>query len=285
MNDKRFVRMAGLCLIVALMVGTAAVIGVFFRGEGTPTTIVSPRGEEYAMISAGVYRYNSQRMVSEGAGWDIFTLFFAVPAMLAVLFGLSRGFLRARLFALGLLVYFFYQYLCYALGWAFGPLFPLFIVIFAASLAGALWIASTIDVARLPAQLSKHFPRRGMAILCAFMAVVLLAMWGQRIAAGLRGDLETAMLLGQTTMVVQVLDLGLLVPLSLFTALAAWRGWPVGYLLSSVFVIKAVAMAAAICAMLLSAWATEGTLEVVPLLIFGTAAVAASWLGVRMYRR
>ena len=144
--------------------------------------------------------------------------------------------LRARLFALGLLVYFFYQYLCYALGWAFGPLFPLFIVIFAASLAGALWIASTIDVAGLPAQLSKHFPRRGMAILCAFMAVVLLAMWGQRIAAGLRGDLETAMLLGQTTMVVQVLDLGLLVPLSLFTALAAWRGWPVGYLLSSVFV-------------------------------------------------
>jgi hypothetical protein len=37
-------------------------------------------------------------------------------------------------------------------------------------------------------------------------------------------------------MVVQIMDLGMIVPLALFTALAAWQGRPIGYLLSIVFV-------------------------------------------------
>ncbi len=48
---------------------------------------------------------------------------------------------------------------------------------------------------------------------------------------------------------------------------------PVGYLLAPVVVVKAVAMAGAICATLISAWVTEGSLEAVSL-----------GLGVRMYR-
>jgi len=105
-------------------------------------------------------------------------------------------------------------------------------------------------------------------------------MWLQRIIAGLRGDFPAAMLLGQTTMVIQALDLGLIVPLALFTGWALWRGKTVGYLLST----KAVAMAAAICAMLLFVWLAEGTLEAAPLVIFGGALVASAYLGVRIYR-
>jgi hypothetical protein len=71
-------------------------------------------------------------------------------------------------------------------------------------------------------------------------------MWSQLIATGLRGDLSGANLLGQTTLVVQALDLGLVVPAALFTAFALWRRRPIGYLLGAVFVVKALAMAAAI---------------------------------------
>lgn len=55
------------------------------------------------------------------------TLALAVPALLAAVPAVARGSLRGRLLALGLLVYFFYQYLEYAVFWAFGPLFPLFV--------------------------------------------------------------------------------------------------------------------------------------------------------------
>jgi hypothetical protein len=123
-----------------------------------------------------------------------------------------------------------------------------------------------------------------MTILSIGLALVLVVMWVGRIASGLRGDLGKAMLLGQTTLVVQAIDLGLVVPLAVLTGVMTWKRRPVGYLLSPVLVVKAVAMAAAICAMLLSAWVTEGKLDVGPLVLFAGAMVAAAWIGVLMYR-
>jgi hypothetical protein len=48
--------------------------------------------------------------------------------------------------------------------------------------------------------------------------------------------------------------------------------------------LLAAVAAAAICAMLLSAWSFEGRLEVPPLVVFGAIAAASAWLVVRMYR-
>jgi hypothetical protein len=273
----------GLCVTIALLTGVAAAAGLFLRGDGAFEPVTSVRGESYHMATTGVYAYNAERVVAEGIGWDIFTLAFAVPALLAVLPALAKGSLRARLFALGILGYLFYQYLMYAMAWAFGPLFLLFVAIYALSLTAIVSIVATIPLAGLAERFSEGFPRRGMAALCFALAVMLVFMWLARILPALNGEIE-GVLLGQTTLVVQALDLGLIVPLALFTAVAAWRGSPVGYLLSAAVVVKAFAMAVAICAMLLSAWAFEGTLEVVPIAIFGTAAALSLWLGSRMYR-
>lgn len=271
-----------LCLLIALLTAVAAGAGVFLRGDGSFEPVTSVRGEEYEMATTGVYAYNALRVVAEGVGWDIFSLAFAVPALVATLPALNKDSLRGRLFALGVLGYLFYQYLMYAMTWAFGPLFLLFIVIYALSLTGIVWIVSTIPVAELPERFGPRFPRRGMALLSFFFALLLVVMWLGRIIPALGGDIQ-GVLDGQTTLVVQALDLGLIVPLALFTGVTAWRGKAVGYLLSSAVVVKAFAMAAAICAMLLSAWAYEGTLEIPPLIIFGGGAAATLWLGVRMY--
>lgn len=284
MNTQKYKRMVKLCLVVALLVGIASIIGVFFRGNMSSVEVVSVRGERYEMVTTGIYQFNSLRMVAEGVGWDIFTLFVALPALLFILPLIARGSLRGRLFAMGLLAYFFYQYFMYTLSWAFGPLFLLFIIIYALSLIGSIWIAASIDIDSLVQQIAETFPRRSMVVLCVIMSIVLILMWLQRIIAGLKGDLSTGMLLGQTTMVIQALDLGLIVPLALFTALALWRKKKIGYLLSTIFVVKAVAMSAAICVMLLSVWVAEGTPEVVPLIIFGSAMFAAAYIGVQIYK-
>jgi hypothetical protein len=84
--------------------------------------------------------------------------------------------------------------------------------------------------------------------------------------------------------VVQALDLGLIVPLAFITGVLILRSKPAGFLLASVFAVKAFSMASAICAMLLSAWAYEGSLEVPPLIIFTSAAAASLMLGIKMYR-
>lgn len=281
-SAKKYKIIAILGLILSLMIAAVAVIGVFFRGDMSAVEVVSVRGEKYQMIADGVYRYNAQRMVAEGAGWDIFTLFVAVPAMLIILPLLARGSQKGRLLAIGLLAYFFYQYLMYALAWAFGPLFLPFVAIYACSLLLGLWLIADIDIGELRRKLSGIFPRRGLIVLSLLLAVMLIFMWLQRIIAGLRGDLQTAMLLGQTTMVIQALDLGLIVPLALITGITVWREQPLGYLLSPIVMVKAVAMAGAICAMLISAWIVEGSPEIVTLLIFGAVLLAAAYLGFRI---
>jgi hypothetical protein len=275
--------MAVLCLVVALLTGAAAAIGVFLRGEGTTESVVSPRGEVYEMVTDGIYRYNAQRLVAEGVGWDLFTLFAAVPALLVALLGVSRDRLRWKLFALGILAYLFYQYLMYAVTWAFGPLFLLFVGIYAGALAAILWILSTIRVKELPERFSDRFPGLGMGVFSLAIGLVLTGMWLGRIIPATAGQIQ-GVLVGQTTLVVQALDLGLIVPLAVFTGVMAWRRRPLGYLLASVLVVKGAAMAAAISAMLLVAWSVEGTLEIAPLAFFVLVVAAAVWLGVRMYR-
>lgn len=275
---------SAICVAVALLAGVAAGFGVFVRGDGSATTVTSPRGESYELVTTGVYAFNAERVVAEGVGWDVFTLFAAVPALLVTAVGVARSSLRARLIAIGLLGYFFYQYLMYAMAWAFGPLLPVFIGVFALAGVGIVTIAASVDVASLPALLGDGYPRRGIALLCWVMAALLTAMWAKRIVAGLTGEWGTAMLLGQTTMVVQAMDLGLIVPLAIATGAMVWNSRPWGYLLASVFMVKAVAMATAICAMLVSAALVEGAWDWVALAIFGGAAVAAAIFAARIFR-
>lgn len=91
--------------------------------------------------------------------------------------------------------------------------------------------------------MSGHFPKKSIIILCVSVALLLLFMWIIIIIAGLSGDLEKAMLLGQTTMVVQPLDLELLIPLAIITAWLVYKDAPAGFILSPILVIKAAAMA------------------------------------------
>lgn len=271
-----------LCVALVILTGAAAAVAVF-GPKGDVATVVSVRGETYEMTTGGVYAYNAQRVVAEGVGWDLVTLFVAAPALLMALPALRRGGLRARLFVLGILGYIFYQYLMYALAWALGPLFPVFIIIFTASLIAIVSLAAGIPLAEVARRAGEGFPRRGMALLSWAISAVLLGMWVTRITAALSGQIQ-GILLGQTTLVVQALDLGLLVPLLVYTGVATWRGRASGYVLSAVMVVKAVTMATALCAMLVAARLYGDPLELPPLIFFGAVAAVSVWLGARMYR-
>lgn len=215
--------MAALCAGVALLAAIASALGTFARGDGQFEMVINERGVPYQMATTGVYAYNAQRVVAEGIGWDIFTLVIAVPGLVAAGVLVGRGSFRGRLFAAGLLSYFFYQYLEYAVTWAFGPLFLLFVVIYAASLAGLIWIGVSIARDGVAGRFSDRFPRRSWAVLNVAMAAMLTLLWVQRVATALGGDLLAGGLTSETTLTVQALDLGLVVPTSVFIAVMAWR--------------------------------------------------------------
>jgi hypothetical protein len=270
-------------LVVALGAAIAAIAGILLRGGDAFVTVTSPRGETYDMATSGVYAYNAQRVVAEGVGWDVVTLVVLLPAMLLSLPFLARGSTRGRLFALGLLGYFFYQYLEYSVTWAFGPLFLLWVALFAASLVGIGWIAYSLVIARdTVSESGERFPRLGWATLNLAMSGLLVLLWLQRIALVTRG--EPGILLGETTLTIQALDLGLVVPVSVATALLLLWRHSLGYPMAAAFGVTYAAMSIAITGMLLSAWLVEGALEIVPIAIFTVASVASIWLLILTFR-
>lgn len=275
---------AGLGLVVALLGAIGAACGVFLRGSLTTIPFTTIRMEVVDVVTEGPYRFNGLAVASEGVGWDAVTLFFVVPALLLTLPGVWRGALRPQLVAAGLLVYFLYQGLEYAMFLAFGPLFPVYVGTFAVAGSALAVLAATFDLGALAGAVdAARFPRRAVAGLGVFMALLLGGMWLPMVLGNLTATTVDA-LDGATTLVVQALDLGFLVPLGLFAAALVWRRAPVGIVLASVIVVKAVAMAAAIVAMLAVEAATTGELMLPPIVIFALTAVAAAAIGWRAFR-
>jgi hypothetical protein len=260
----------------------AAGAGVFLRGDLATMSFTTVRGEVVDTVSSGLYRFNGLTVAAEGVGWDIVTLFLVTPALLLVVSGVWRGSLRARLLATGLLAYFAYQYLEYAMFLAYGPLFLVYVAIFGLALSGLALLAGSFDLGEVADRFSERFPRRAVAGLGAFMALLLAGMWLPMILASL-DQAVVEPLDGATTLVVQALDLGLLVPLGIFTAVAVARRLPIGYLLASLIVVKAVAMPVAIVAMLIVEAMATDELAVVPIAVFAATAAAAAAIGWRVY--
>ena len=274
--------LVGLLAAVAALVTVASAAGVFLRGDLATQPFTTVRGDAVDVLVGGIYRFNGKSIAAEGIGWDAVTLFLVVPALLLSLPYLRHGSLRARLFTAGILAYFTYQYFEYAMALAYGPLFPVYVAIGALSVTGLAVLLSGVDLADLLARTGPGFPRRPMIGFGIFMAGLLGGMWLPLIAQTYDAT-SVPQLNGATTLVVQAFDLGLLVPLGLFTAACVARGLAVGYVLSAIVVVKGMALGAGIAAMLVVEWSATGVSQLPPIVIFAAISVVAAVLGVRVY--
>jgi hypothetical protein len=275
--------LVGLVGLTGILAAIASAAGILLRGDLETRVFTTLRGDAVEYLTDGAYRFNGINMASEGIGWDLVTLLVVVPALALTLPSLLRGTLRGTLLAAGFLVYFLYQYAEYAVGLAYGPLFPVYVGIIALSVSGLALLLSRIDIAALPERFGPHFPRKAMVAFGLYMAILLGGMWVPLIAGTLTAT-SVPQLYGGTTLVVQAFDLGVLVPLGLFTAVTVYRRLPVGYLLSAVVIVKGASIALGIVAMLVVEWLTTGEPQLPPIIIFGLTSIAGLAIAVRMYR-
>jgi hypothetical protein len=271
-----------LVALAGLLATVASAAGVLLRGDLTTQPFTTVRGDLVDVLVGGIYRYNGKSVAAEGIGWDAVTLFLVVPALLITLPFLRRGSLRGRLFATGILVYFVYQYFEYAMALAYGPLFAVYVGTGAVSLTGIVLLLADLDMDDLRLRVTDGFPRRPMIGFGIFMAVLLGGMWLPLIASTFDAT-SVPQLNGGTTLVVQAFDLGLLVPLGLFTAVAVQRGLVAGYVLSAIVVVKGMAMGAGIASMLVVEWSATGVSQLPPIIIFAAISIVSAVLAWRVY--
>ncbi len=254
-------------LIVLLALVTAG-LGVFWQGSGEPFPFTTLRGETVMISGHGLYTYDSVSIVAQAVAQDWVTLLLGIPLLLLGLFLTQRGSLRGRLLLTGTLGYFLYTYASYAFGAAYNVLFLVYVALFSLSLFAFVLAVMGLDVHSLAGHFSDRLPRR---LIAGFLFVVggfLLLAWLGRIVPGLLTGAPPVGLEANTTLFIQVLDLGLIVPAAFLAGVLLWRRSSWGYLLASIVLVKGFTLSISVSAMALNMVLAGVTVSPVEVVVF-----------------
>ena len=247
-SNNIVIRLAVLIIPLALIVASA---GVFWQGAGEPYPFSTLRGETVMIRGHGIYRYDTINSSSQEVGQDIVTLLIGVPLLITGIFLSRKGLLRGRLLLTGALGYFLYTYAAMSFLAAFNPLFLVYVTLFSLSLFGFILALSGLNPVEIMSHVTDRFPRRMIAAYFIVVAAFLTMAWlGLVVPAMLKGT-PLAGLESAITMVIQAMDLGVIVPTSLITAMLLLKRQPWGYTLSSVVLLKVLMMGTALISMII----------------------------------
>lgn len=229
------------------------------------------------LLFPSVYRETSW-VVPQNRGQDLVTLFSLFVFVAATLLA-RRGSLRAYLVWLGLIGYLSYTYTGASFAYGFNELFLVYVALF--SLTGCALILGFVrlDTATLAARFTSRTHHGFVALFLLLMSAMLSVMWlGQIVPFLLSGQVPEMIVKAHTpTVFVFVLDLGVVVPVSCFSAFLLLKGNPLGFALTALVLVKASTMGWALLSMSFFSFAAGSDVSVglfatwTTLAIFGTA--------------
>jgi hypothetical protein len=237
---------AGLALIAA---GAGVLTAVVGQPPGSHFAFTTLRGETIQIQGVGLYRYDSVAVAAQGIAQDVVTLVLGIPLLIAALILAARGSLRGRVLLTGTLAYFLYTYTAIAMMAAYNELFLLYVALFSLSLFAFVLSLLALDVATLPAHITGQFPRRAIAGFALVLGGLLTLLWLGRLGPALLAGTPPVGLESYTTLVIQVLDLGIIVPAAILTGVLLLRRVPLGTVLAVIVLVFGLSMGAAVTAM------------------------------------
>ena len=234
--------------LIGLLALFAASTGVFYQRPGQPFPYTNHRGETVMINGQGLYFYDTVSMAAQQQGNDVITLTVGLPLLAISTWLAFRGSLRGRLLLTGTLGFFLYTYMSMAMLTSYNALFLVYVALFSLSLYAFILSMMAFDMKTLPQHFSERLPRRWIAGLMFLVGGFLLLAWLGRIAPPLVQG-ETPALENTTTLVIQAMDLGLIMPLAILAGVLLLRGSAWGYLLASVTLLKGITLGLGVSAM------------------------------------
>jgi hypothetical protein len=237
-----------LTTLIFLLALFAAGMGLFYQTPGQPYAYTSLRGEKVMINGHGLYYYDSVSSAAQMQGNDLIALAVGLPLLAISAWLAFRGSLRGKLLLTGTLGFFLYTYLSMTMNTAYNALFLVYIALFSISLFAFILSMLSFDLDDLPRHFSPRLPRRAIAITFFVTGSFLLLAWLGRIVPPLLQGTDPA-LENTTSLVIQVMDLGMIVPFAFLSAILLLRRSRWGYLLASVALMKFLTMGLAVSAM------------------------------------
>lgn len=235
MKNKKLVSF--LSFTIAILAGVASATGIFSRGGPGPYKFESVRGETVTIYGEGIYRHMSLDVAPQGIAQDFITLFVAIPLLLGALFWARKGSIRARILLAGILGYFLITYLFYLVMGMYNVLFLIYAALLGTSFFAFANVMLSFDLNDF-ADRAKEVPVRFAGGFLIFSSIAIALMWlGIVVPPLLDGSIIPKEVEHYTTLIVQGLDLGLLLPLAFVSGMMFIKQKTLGYLLGPVYLV------------------------------------------------
>ncbi|MCK9152255.1 hypothetical protein [Methanobacterium alcaliphilum] len=198
-----------------------------------------------------LYQHDTISIISQMQGQDLITLIIVIPILVGSIYLVSKNSLRGRLIWMGTIFYFIYTYASLSFAASYNQLFLVYVAIFSLALFAFLGELVSLDIKKVRESFSSNSMRKITAVFLAIVGLMLASMWLKMIVDSLLVGTNPPALETYTTLVIQALDLGVVVPTAILSSYLLMKNNEWGFVIASVFLIKAALLGTAILSMVL----------------------------------
>jgi hypothetical protein len=252
----------GLIIFIAIFSIIASFYGFFSNNVVYENkTFLSINDETVYIYGKGLYYNDSVSMASQARAQDIVTLIIGIPLLIVSLIIANKNSLRGKLLLTGVLGYFLYTYTSYSFIAMYNKFFLIYVILMSLSFFAFVINITSHKLKSLQEHFRKNLPRKYIGGFLIFLGSGVCFMWLGRIIGSL--GLEH-----YTTLVIQALDLGLIVPIAILSGILLIKNNSLGYLLAPIIIIKGTTLLLAIVMMMLFMINAGVSVSIIEIILF-----------------
>lgn len=279
---KKYRAIFPLVAIIILLSIIVSLVGIFSKGGPGTYSFIAITGEEVSIYGIGIYAYDSVSVASQGIASDVITLLLGVPLLILSLVLWHKGSFRGTLLLTGTLGYFLYTYTSYVFLWMYNPLFILYVVLMSSSLFTFIIMMMSMDYHHITDYFS---PKLSIKLYTTYQYLIggfIFLLWMGKIIPTITQGATPVGLEHYTTLVIQGMDLGIIVPVAILSATLLLKKKPMGYVITSVVLVKGFTMLLAISGMMINMMIHDVDMELIPTIMFFTLAVISIFIFIKL---
>jgi len=224
-------------LIVMLAI-TATMTGIFSNDGNGQYKYTSIRGKTVMIYGKGLYKDMSAEVAPQGIAQDYVTLLLAIPLLIISFFKAYKGSLRGKYLVAGTLGYFLVTYLFYTVMGMYNFMFLPYVILMGASFYSFILVVLSMHSASLSDRLKFFAPVKITGGFLIFNSTAIGLMWLSIVVPPLlNGTIIPLQVEHYTTLIVQGLDLGILLPAGVISGILLTRRNSLGYLFAPIYFV------------------------------------------------
>ena len=229
----------------------------------------SIRGKDVTIYGKGLYKDFSAEVAPQGIAQDYVTLSIGIPLLFIGLWLAHRGSTRGKYLLAGTLGYFLVTYLFYTVMGMYNKLFLAYVVLLGAAFYAFVLTILSFDVKRINELFNTTTPVKSTGSFLIFSSIAIGLLWLSIVVPPLLdGTIIPVQVEHYTTLIVQGLDLGILLPAAFISGVLWLKKKPMGYLLAPVYFvflsILMTALTAKVMAMALLGYNVTPVIFIIP---------------------